>query len=312
MTQLNDAPQQALSFLISNISHIESQVWAKKYPEITYPELIPIDNTANEWARTVTFYGSDMTGKAAFVNGRSTDVPLAEVNREKFETEVHMAAIGYKYDLEELNQARLANQNLTADKASAARRAYEELCEGAAFVGDTLKGFKGLINYTGITTVSLPNGVSGTATWATKTADEILSDVNTLVGAVWTSSNTVEMADTVLVPVAQYALIAGKRIGPDTSTTVLEHIARANIYTTLTGKPLKIRAMRQLAAAGGSGADRMMAYRRDPDVMKMHIPMPLKFLPPQPRVFEFLVPGMFRLGGLNISRPGSCRYGDGL
>ena len=47
--QLNDA-QAALGFLIAQTSHIESQVWAKKYPDLTYAEDIPVDTSAHPWA----------------------------------------------------------------------------------------------------------------------------------------------------------------------------------------------------------------------------------------------------------------------
>jgi hypothetical protein len=57
----------------------------------------------------------------------------------------------------------------------------------------------------------------------------------------------------------------------------------------------------------------MVAYRRDPAVLKMHIPMPHRFMPiwqTAPLVFD--VPGIFRLAGLEIRRPKSVRYTDGI
>ena len=51
------------------------------------------------------------------------DRPRAEVTREKTETTVRMAGIGYGYDLEELGQAMMIpGTNLTGDRAAAARR----------------------------------------------------------------------------------------------------------------------------------------------------------------------------------------------
>jgi hypothetical protein len=57
----------------------------------------------------------------------------------------------------------------------------------------------------------------------------------------------------------------------------------------------------------------MIAYRRDPQVLKMHIPMTHRFLnvwQTGPLVFD--VPGIFRLAGLEIRRPGAVRYVDGI
>jgi hypothetical protein len=58
---------------------------------------------------------------------------------------------------------------------------------------------------------------------------------------------------------------------------------------------------------------RMIVYKRDPQVLKMHIPMPHRFLPPwQTAPLVFTVPGIFRLGGLEIRRPSAVRYVDGI
>jgi hypothetical protein len=57
----------------------------------------------------------------------------------------------------------------------------------------------------------------------------------------------------------------------------------------------------------------MVAYRRNPQVLKLHVPMPHRFLPVyQDGPLNFVVPGVFRLGGLDIRRPKEVRYGDGI
>ena len=68
-----------------------------------------------------------------------------------------------------------------------------------------------------------------------------------------------------------------------------------------------------VAQRGAAGVARMVAYRRDPSVLKLHIPMPHRFLPVfQPNPLRFEIPGVFRLGGLDIRRPKEVRYGDGI
>jgi len=318
MLNLYDA-QAALSFLLSQTSHIEQQVWEKKYPDLTYAEDVPIDNSASPWVKSITYFSSDKVGQAALLHGRASDFPMVDINRTKFETEVVMAGIGYDYSLEEINQARMVTPavNLTADKASAARRAYEELCDSVAYTGkdiagNVIAGFTGLINYSGISPTDVADGAGAAdTTWETKTADEILKDINEPITGTWTASKTIELCDTLLLPLSSYAFISTKRLDTTMSMTVLDYVTRANVYTMQTGKPLRIRARRELEAAGTSGHKRMITYKRDPEVLKMHIPMPLRFLPAwqaSPMVLQ--VPGIFRLGGLDIRRPGAVRYRD--
>jgi hypothetical protein len=307
--------QQALGFLVSQTSSIEAQVVQILYPDIQYPALIPVDTSANEWAKSVTYYSTDKTGKAGWFAARAKDIHVADVDRAKHEVGIEMADIGYRYDLEELGQAlMIPGTNLSADRAAAARRAYEEFVDDVALRGKGEKSIFGIMNYPGITTVLAGHGGSGGAhtTWDQKSADEILADVNNALTGVYVSSLTVEMADTLLLPVAALTILGTKRID-NTDRSVLDYLTRSNVYTQITGQQLTIRALRGLESAGQNGSGRMIAYRRDPQVLKMHIPMTHRFLPvfqSAPMVFD--VPGIFRLAGLEIRRPGAVRYVDGI
>jgi hypothetical protein len=100
---------------------------------------------------------------------------------------------------------------------------------------------------------------------------------------------------------------------PHTTMNLMEWIKKNNLYTQETGQELTIRGIRGLDSAGASGNGRAIFYRRDPDVLKIHIPMTHRFLnvwQTGPIVFD--VPGIFRLAGLEIRRPGAIRYMDGV
>lgn len=308
----SDAPQQALGFLLSQTSAIESAVWSVRYPDITYPEFVPVDNSAPAWIKSVTYFSRDGGGAAKWMNGSANDFPLVGMTREKYETTVEMAGIGYDYTIEELEQARLLGMNVPADKAMIARRAYEELVENVAFVGDTGKGFEGLLNNSAVTATDVADGADTTPEWDTKTSDEILKDVNTALTGVWTTTETVAMADTLLLPLTQYSDIATRRLSDTSDKTILEWVEKNNIYTKVTGKPLTIRANRFLAGAGEGSSDRMVVYRKSPEVLKMHLPMRLQFMAPQLAGIRYMVPGIFRLGGVDIRLPKEVRYYDAI
>lgn len=308
----SDAPQQALGFLLSQTSAIESAVWSVRYPDITYPEFVPVDNSAPAWIKSVTYFSRDGGGAAKWMNGSANDFPLVGMTREKHETTVEMAGIGYDYTIEELEQARLLGMNVPADKAMIARRAYEELVEDVAYVGDTGKGFTGLFNNASVTAADVADGAETTPGWSTKTPDEILKDVNTALTGVWTTTKTVAMADTLLLPLTQYSDIATRRLSDTSDKTILEWVEKNNIYTKVTGKPLTIRANRFLEGAGEGSTDRMVVYRKSPEVLKMHLPMRLQFMAPQLAGIRYMVPGIFRLGGVDIRLPKEVRYYDAI
>jgi hypothetical protein len=232
-----------------------------------------------------------------------------------------MAGIGYRYTLEELGQAQMLNMNLTTDRAEAARRASEEFIDNTTLRGDTTKSMTGLFNDASITIQSLTADGTGSSTaFSAKSPAQIIRDVNNLLTGIYTTTQTVELADTILwpIPVATYL---GSTQLTNTTMTLWSWIEQNNMYTQQTGQRLFMRGVRGLDTAGatpgdsthgtGATATRAVAYRRDPQILKVHIPMPHRFLPVfQSGPIRFDVPGIFRFGGLEIRRPGSVHYMD--
>jgi hypothetical protein len=313
-----DAQQQALGFLIEQTSYIEPQVVKILYPNIQYPALIPVDTSAPEWAKSVTFYSTDMVGRAEWFHANAKDIPLADVTREKFEQGIKMAAIGYRYNLEELGQAMMVGVNLSSDRAEAARRAYEEFLDDKLLNGDADVLWEGLLDNSSVTTIIAAENTASSANttlWTGKTGDQVIADVNNALTGVWTNSKQIEMADTVLLSPADLSYIATTPRAADGASdmSIMDWLMRYNVYTAMTGQPLMVRAVRGLETVGTGGSGRMIVYRRDPQVLKAHLPMPHRFLPVwQTGPVTFDVPGIFRFGGLEIRRPGAVRYVDGI
>lgn len=307
-----DAQQANFSFAVQQASHIESEVYRLRYPDLDYASMIPVDTSANEWTKTVTYFSMDQAGEARWMSGNAKDVPVVGLSMEKHETAVHTAGIGYSYGFEEVNFARINGVSLDAEKASAARRASEQLIYTTAFEGDAEKGLSGLFDYPGVPTESIPaDGTGSSALWSAKTPDLILRDVNKLLIGMHSATNTVEMADTLILPVERIQTIVSTRL-TDTAMSILDFLRQANVYTATTGQQLRIVGMRGMTDIGAGSTARMIAYRRSPEVLKMHVPMPHRFLPVQIEGLQFTIPGVFRLGGLDIRLPYAVRYGDGI
>jgi hypothetical protein len=301
--------QAALGFVVSQTTHVETAVNETVYPDIQYSFLIPVDTSAHPFAQTVTYYSSDKFGQAGWINGNADDIPLAGTELTQHKTSVYTAAIGYGWGWEEVNVAMMLGRNLQNDDAMAARRAYEEMVDRVALSGDDSKNFDGFLDYNGVTAASATNGDwLGTGT----TEDMILQDVNDLVIGIATDTLYTSVADTLLMSPERLNYLATVRLG-DTTMTLLEFIRKNNTYTAMTGQPLTIRGVRGLSTAGSGNTQRMIAYRRSPDVVKLHIPMPHRFLPVyQDGPLRWVVPGVFRLGGVDVRRPKEVRYGDGI
>lgn len=308
-----DAPTLALNFLRTAQAYIEPIIYRRQYPDFQYRELVPVDNSAPEWTKRIDFFSyADDVGEAEDFSADGDDVPFVDVKLDTGNGKVNMASIGYRYNVEELAHAQAYGIPLTADRADAARRKYELFMDNMAFLGRARLGVTGLANATTPTVTAAPNGANASPLWINKTPDEILKDINAELSAVFIGTNGIEQANTILLPQASYEWIATKRLDPTMQTTIMDHVMRANIYTIRTGQPLMIRAVFGLETLGGSSSKRMVTYRRDPSVVKMHIPMPLRWLPAERRLLKVEVPGIFRYGGVEIRRPAAVRYLDGI
>ncbi|CAH2606151.1 conserved protein of unknown function (plasmid) [Rhodovastum atsumiense] len=314
--------QRALAFLIPQLATIEREVYRIRYPHIRYHELIPVVTEGNEWAPSVTYFSLDGVGTAQWINGKARDIPHTDLKRDIFQAPVNMAGIGYRYNLEEIAQAAVLGISLNSEKASVARRISEEFIDQAALFGDAEKGYTGLLNCPLVTAspasaVGTQNGaVAGSAAsilWANKTPDQIMADLRNLFVGIFQGTQTVELPDTCLLPVLAYQMIAAVRVSELAQMTILEWFQKHNPYTAETGRPLTIRQVRGLDTAGAGGTGRIVAYRKAPDVVKLHMPMPHRFLPVwQVGPMEFEIPGVFRFGGTDVRLPKAIGYLDGV
>lgn len=318
---MNDA--QRLAFVTAEAFRVNQRIYETRFPDWDFSRLIYVDTTGPEWSPGVLTYTSDLSGVAKWQSGYAKDVPLADVSQASETRAFHMAAVGYQYNIEEVNSILQVGGSLPDRRARAARLAYTKFMYDLTLTGNTEKGLGGLINYSGVTTTVAPADGTGSSTYwvdddgvGQKTPALIVRDINLALQGIYTATNTVEMADTILLPVEAYNYIAGTPFSATTMETILSFIQRANIYTISTGRPLTIRAVRELGTAAtgaAAGNGRMVAYKNDQDYVKLHLPMPHRFLPVyQDGPFNWTVPGIFRTGGVELLSTAAFRYIDGI
>ena len=323
-----------LAFLTSQAAYIERQVYKIKYASIQYRQLVPVDMQADPWAGQITYFSQDGVGKMDFISNYATDFPTVDTEMTKHDVRIENLGISYTYNEAELRYAMRLGIPLSNDKAMIARRVYEEKLDDIVLNGVSQMGWDGLWNHSAVTSnTAAPHGTTHDARWFDPTtkapikgAVQIATDVNQAITGIWDDSKQVEMADTLLLSVEKFSYLATKAMSDSIpGVTIMDWVKANNVYTASTGRPLTIRVLRGLETQGGTAktsagmandplksTDRMIAYRRSPDVLRFHVPMPLRFFPPQQRLLSYVVPGMTRIGGLEIRLPGAIRYVDGI
>lgn len=302
MPQAHISDSDALGFLISQLAYVEGKVWEAKYSEIMYDRLIPVSFEAGEWATSVEVHYRDGFTQGKFLGAAGDDIPFAQVNRGRDQIPVRYAGIGYEYTLEELRQSMRYDQPLDVLQAMQARRGYEEHCQSVALNGDTARSLQGLLTHTGITTGA---AASTFATALATSVDALLTVVNEPINAIINATNQIEIPDRYLLPISQFNLLATTRLNTVSDQTVLEFLRLKNAATARTGKPMEFVAVPQLT-------NKSMVYKSDPSIMVLHVPMPLRFVAPQPVNLKIRVPGEYKIAGLEVRYPGACIYRTGI
>lgn len=312
---------QALAFVTGQAYKINQTVYETRFPDWDFGRLIYVDTSGPAWSPGILTYTSDLSGRANWQSGYAKDIPLADVSQDMQTKSFHLAAIGYQYNIEEVNTAIQIGSSLPDRRARAARLAYTKFMYDLTLFGSTEKGIGGITNYAGVNVTTAPADGTGSATfWVNgagvglKTPAQIARDINAALQGVYLDTLGIEMADTVLLPVEAFNYIAGTPYSATTMETILSFILRTNIYTITTGRPLTIRAVRELGTASASGTTgRMVAYKNDQDYVKLHLPMPHQFLPVyQDGPLNWAVPGIFRTGGVELLTTVAMRYVDGI
>lgn len=301
--------QAALPFVVAQGRNIETKIYQRRYPTYNYGAHVPVVTEGNQWAIGTTFFTVDTAGEAKFLSGAANDMPFNSATKDMQSKDFAMIGSGWEWNLEEVNQAALYGIELNSTKAMSATDKVERLLNTIAMVGTTEKNWTGFANNA---TVSRADVTTPGTFWPAKTADQILLDIDEVLTRVRTNTSEVEWADTLRLPPVAFRTLATRRLGAgDGTITVLEYVRKNNVYTAETNQPLDIAPLRELATASQDGGGRMVAYRKDPEVLRFHLPMPRTVLQPrQKSIMGFETGIIARTGGVEIRLPGAMAYAD--
>lgn len=310
--------QAAYGFVTAQGRNMEATIYARRYPTFNYAEHVPIVTEGNPWAIGTQFRLKDHTGKAKIISGKAADMPFGKTTRDLKSHDFVMIGAGWEYSDEEINQGVLYGVNVSDDDAMGAADDIERLLYGMAITGNDEVSWTGLVNNASVAKADAAgtggeNGGGGTSTfWAHKTVDEVLVDINAGLETIRSNSNEIEWGDSLRLPPAAFRDIATRRLGTDGSMgTLLDYIKKNNIYTAETGQPLDILPLRDLATASPDGGGRAVFYRRDPQVLRFHLPMARRVLPVYRAGLMHYQQGVIaRTGGTEIRLPGAMSYID--
>ncbi len=294
-------------YFANQLTYIQAKVYEYEYPTLEAFNVIPISTDTPAGAEYVMYRAFQRTGRARIVSSYADDLPAADLQGFQFMQKIETIGASYRYSIQEIVTAQWQNVNLPFEQAEAARRAIMQEMNTLAFTGSQPGGFTGFLNNPNVPLYTVPaDGSGGSTTFASKSPDQILRDLNSLVNQVVINSNMVERPDTVLLPTEQYTQIASTPRSSTSDTTILNYFLLNNPFVR------QVIPVPQLAGAGPTGLDIMVAYEMNANKLKMEIPQPFTQYAPQERNLEFVINCTARFGGVSIIYPLSVNIGQGI
>lgn len=290
-------------FFARELEHIKARSFDIKKVDLKARSLIPMDSSAGPGDESITYRQFDSVGLAKVIANYANDLPRADVLGTEFTSPIKSMGSSFGYSIQEIRAAAAGGRPLEQRKANSARRVMSELENKIAYFGDVACGLGGFFTNANIPDVALPADGATTGTdFADKilTPDLIIRDLNSMANTVTEQSLGVEVPDTLLLPLAQFNLIAATPRSSTSDTTILSYFMENNRLIQ------NADWVNELAAANSQGnlaADTGIVYRRSPDVLTLEIPSDYEQFAPQQQGLEFEVAVHQRIGGVLIYYP---------
>ena len=297
---------EAMSFLVSQLAYTEPEVFKKMYTPTQAEQFVPQKFDAGEAVDTIRYEVMDFVGDTDDESPKANVTPTVDVAYAQVDFGVRPGQIGYEYSQHDLRVTAFLRKPLPEAKLSAAIDVYKRRMNKVGLFGRVEYGLYGLAN-----NPLVPHGTVPYGNWTgTTDVDQMQADLNYLLYLTWVGSANNEVGNQIILPPRAYTLAQSRRI-PNTNITVLNFFLENNLAKDRGGS-VDVDPGYGFDTAGPGGVPLAMAYVKDDRHVVQHIPLPLRFLAPQPEGVMIKIPGEYRYCGTHIRYVNSAVYGYGL
>lgn len=232
----------------------------------TYARDIPM-RVGGGWAETVSAmsvgYGvSGGSGDNLAHAGGANGIPMVQANFDKGTFKTHMVALGTRVMWADMQRGNMTGRNLDSLVRDGVRLTYDKHMDENTYAGFQRLGTTGIINNADVTvTNAASTGTESGTTFASKTPDQILADVNNAIILAWAASeyDNDAIPNHILMPYEQYNYLATTKVSDQAEKTILTFLLDNNVAAK-NGSDLFIGGCKWCKGAGGSSKDRMVVY----------------------------------------------------
>lgn len=293
-------------FFTRETEYVKTRTYDAKSPDLKGLRLIPMASDLPTGIEEITYRRYFEAGEAKIIADYAKDFPRVDVFAEEFTSKVIDIGDSYGYSIKEIRASMRSNKRLDQRRALNSRRTIERKLNKISLFSDPEGGTYGLLNFPGITEATLPaDGGGDSKTWASKSVDQILRDINIMLDSVIIPTNGIETPDTLLLPLSAFNKLTNTRLG-DNTISLMKYIT--DNFPQIT----RIDWLNELKGLGSAGTNRIFVGKFDQDHLENQIINDFEQLETEHEGGEYKIPCMATTGGVIIYYPMAFAYADGV
>jgi len=314
----DSATASGMAYLVGELEKVDPKI-REPLSNTTWPRDI-VAKTGGGWVDYIsTFdmdYGTTGANENSIVGSGTTAVPVMQVNTNKNLYKAFTWMQAMQVPLIDRQKLQKIGRSLEDMLNKGIRLNYNKTLDLSVYKGLSKMGTTGLLNDANVVADNVAQNAANTSRkWVDKTADEILTDINTAITAAWVASEYDDsgIPNHVLIPPQQYAYLVSHKVSDAGNVSILNYLLDNNIAKDR-GVDLTIEPCRWCVGAGTGATDRMMVYVNDEDKVNFDITVPLTRAMTQPSVERaaYLTLYASQFGQVKFMYYQPVRYYDGI
>lgn len=231
-----------------------------------------VDYTSNLFVGYATTGGNEN----GIIGGETNDIPLIQADTNKEIYKVWNFSNILKVPFIDQQKLQQAGRSLNDILDNGIRLNWNKSLDNVMYTGVPSENVPGIVNNPNVTASTAATGASGSTNWSKKTPDEILADINGVINSTWAESqyDLTGMANHILVPPAQYGLLATTIVSSAGNRSILDYLLENNLGRNQ-GVDVMIFPSRWCIGAGTGDTDRMVAYVNADNRLNFDLTVPL-------------------------------------
>lgn len=292
------------AFLMSQLTHLETEIYQVPYAEITFEKHIPLMAGVPEHAQDFTYRSYDAVTMGKFLSVSAKNLPTVQTQAKKSVVPIQYGGNSFEYALHELVTAAATGVNLDSVLGQEAFRGAQEHLQQVAYFGDPEHNMAGLLNNPNVTKTSAPKGFDAMS------GQELYQLIYSNMYHITKVSKQRHKPNKILVPPSLWERLNDVFMSAISEITVLEMLRKKH-------PEVEIDVLYQLEASElalngvqNNNKDRILIYEQNPRNLVRVNNIPWRMREPQRVGLSISVPCEYKGSGTEYRLPLCARYVD--